>query len=335
MRCTCSTPQPGWPFVAELDLLVLGDVNPDLVLFDAAMPVAFGQAETLVQDAELTIGGSGAIMACGAARLGLGTSLVGLVGDDQFGAFMLREVARCGVDVSGVVVSDEVRTGLTVVLVRPGDRAILTFPGAIAAMDAARVDAGLLVRARHVHVASYFLQTAITPGLADVLRRARASGATTSVDPNWDPAENWDGGLRELLPLIDVLLPNAVEACRIAGVPDVSEAEGAAATLAAAGPLVAVKLGGDGALAVPAGGGRVVRAPAPRDVVEPVDAVGAGDTFDAGLLAALLAGEPLQEALALACASGTLSMRAAGGTGGQPTLAEARAVTGATSPPAP
>jgi sugar/nucleoside kinase (ribokinase family) len=326
MRCTCSTPQPGWPFVAELDLLVLGDVNPDLVLFDAAMPVAFGQAETLVQDAELTIGGSGAIMACGAARLGLTTSLAGLVGDDQFGAFMLREVAGRGVEVSGVGVSDQVRTGLTVVLARHGDRAILTFPGAIAAMDAARVDAGLLARARHVHVASYFLQTALTPRLADVLRSARATGATTSVDPNWDPAESWDGGLRALLPLIDVLLPNAVEACRIAGVSDVSEVEGAAAALAAAGPLVAVKLGGDGALAVPAGGGRVVRAPAPRGVIEPVDAVGAGDTFDAGLLAGLLAGEPLPEALALACACGTLSMRAAGGTAGQPTLAEARAI---------
>jgi sugar/nucleoside kinase (ribokinase family) len=144
------------------------------------------------------------------------------------------------------------------------------------------------------------------------------------VDPNWDPADNWDGGLRELLPLIDVLLPNAVEACRIA---DVSDVEAAAAALAAEGPLVAVKLGGDGAVAVPAGGGHVVRVPAPRDGVEPVDTVGAGDTFDAGLLVGLLAGEPLEEALALACASGMLSMRAAGGTGGQPTLAEARAVS--------
>jgi sugar/nucleoside kinase (ribokinase family) len=310
--------------VAELDLLVLGDVNPDLVLSDATMAVAFGQAETLVEDAELTIGGSGAIMACAAARLGLSTALAGLVGDDQFGAFMLREVAARSVDVSGVVVSDEVRTGLTVVLARPGDRAILTFPGAIAEMDAARVDARLVARARHVHVASYFLQTGLTPGLAAVLRSARAGGATTSVDPNWDPADNWDGGLRELLPLIDVLLPNAVEACRIA---DVSDVEAAAAALAAEGPLVAVKLGGDGAVAVPAGGGHVVRVPAPRDGVEPVDTVGAGDTFDAGLLVGLLAGEPLEEALALACASGMLSMRAAGGTGGQPTLAEARAVS--------
>lgn len=311
--------------MADLDLIVLGDVNPDLVLADAAMDVAFGQAETLVDDAELTIGGSGAIMACGAARLGLRTALAGLVGPDQFGEFMLRAVAERGVDVSGVAVDPEVRTGLTVVLARPGDRAILTFPGAIALMTGARVDAGLVARARHVHVSSYFLQTALAPGLAEVLSAARKGGATTSVDPNWDPAEDWDGGLRELLPLIDVLLPNAVEACRIARAPDV---ETAAAQLASAGPLVAVKLGPDGALGVPAGGGgEPVRAAPPQRLVDAVDAVGAGDAFDAGLICALLDGRPLGEALALACACGTLSMRAAGGTAAQATRDEARAVS--------
>jgi sugar/nucleoside kinase (ribokinase family) len=311
--------------VSDLDVLVLGDVNPDLVLADAVLDVAFGQAETLVDDAQLTIGGSGAIMACAAARLGLRTALVGLVGPDQFGEYMLRAVSERGVDVTGVIVDPDVRTGLTVVLARPDDRAILTFPGAIGAMTADRVDAGLLGRARHVHVASFFLQTALASGLADVLETARSAGATTSVDPNWDPAENWDGGLRALLPRVDVLLPNAVEACRLAGVDDPSVA---AARLAELGPMVAVKLGAEGGLAAPAGGrGELVRAAPPQRLVDPVDAVGAGDAFDAGLLCALLDGRPLDEALAFACACGTLSMRAAGGTAAQATLAEARAVS--------
>jgi sugar/nucleoside kinase (ribokinase family) len=310
--------------VSDLDLLVLGDINPDLVLSDAAMEVAFGQAEALVDDAELTIGGSGAIMACGAARLGLQTALVGLVGPDQFGEFMLRAVSERGVDVTGVTVDPDVRTGLTVVLARPDDRAILTFAGAIGAMTADRVDAGLVARARHVHVASFFLQTGLAPGLARVLADARAQGATTSLDPNWDPTEGWDGGLRALLPLVDVLLPNAVEACCLAGVDD---ALIAAARLAELGPLVAVKLGAGGAVAAPAGGGELVRALPPQRLVDAVDAVGAGDAFDAGLLWSLLDGRPLEDALAFACACGTLSMRAAGGTAAQPTLAEARAVS--------
>jgi len=320
-------PRPGWPSLVadrDLDLLVLADVNPDLVVSDTAMEVAFGQTETLVDDAELTIGGSGAIMACGAARLGLRTALAGLVGADQFGEFMVRAVSERGVDVTGVGVDPGVRTGLTVVLARPQDRAILTFPGAIAAMTAERVDAGLLARARHVHVASFFLQDGLVSGLAQLLASARAAGATTSVDPNWDPAQRWDGGLHDLLGDIDILLPNGAEACALAGVAD---AEAAAAKLAADGPLVAVKLGACGAVAVPAGGGALVRATPPERVVDPVDAVGAGDAFDGGLLCALLNGQPLAEALAFACACGTLSMRAAGGTAAQPTLAEARAVT--------
>ncbi len=318
----------------DLDLLVLGDVNPDLVLSDASMEVAFGQAETLVDGAELTIGGSGAIMACAAARLGLRTALAGLVGDDQFGAFMLGAVSKRGVKRQRRWWwIPAMRTGLTVVLARPGDRAILTFPGAIAAMTAERVDLALVARARHVHVSSFFLQTALGPRLAGLLATARAAGATTSLDPNWDPSGGWDGGLRALLPEIDVLIPNAVEACRLAGVSDV---ERAAEALAAAGPTVVVKLGEEGALAVRR---RREAAPcgAPAAGPEPVDAVGAGDTFDAGLLAALLAGEPLPDALALACTCGALSLRAAGGTAAQPTLAEAMAFRrgGAPADPSP
>jgi sugar/nucleoside kinase (ribokinase family) len=307
----------------DLDLLVLGDVNPDLILADTELEVAFGQAETLVQDAALTIGGSGAIMACAAARLGLRTAIAAVVGDDLFGEFMLRALSERGVDTSGVVVDSALRTGLTVILARPGDRAILTFPGTIAAMTADQVDADLVARARHIHVSSFFLQTALTAGLPALLSSARAGGATTSVDPNWDPSGGWDGGLRRLLEHVDVLLPNAVEACRIAGDED---PQAAAVQLAESGPLVAVKLGAAGALAAgPDGAVVTVSAPA---AMQPVDAVGAGDAFDAGLLAGLSAGESVERALALACACGTLSTRAAGGTAGQPTLAEARSALG-------
>ena len=141
-----------------------------------------------------------------------------------------------------------------------------------------------------------------------------------SLDPNWDPSGGWDGGLHELLSEVDVLVPNEAEACRIAGLSDV---EAAAARLAAKGPQVAVKLGPAGALLVPAGGGSAVRGEPPRGLPEPVDAIGAGDAFDAGLLAGLLGGKPPADALALACACGALSLRAAGGTAAQPTLDEA------------
>src|SRR5688500_20396582 len=76
----------------DLDLLVLGDANPDLVLSGGDVVPAFGQAERIVDEARLTVGGSGAIMACAAARLGLRVAIAGVVGDDLFGSYMLDEL---------------------------------------------------------------------------------------------------------------------------------------------------------------------------------------------------------------------------------------------------
>lgn len=310
----------------DLDLLVLGDVNPDLVLAHAELDVAFGQAESLVSDAELTIGGSGAIMACAAARLGLRTAIAAVVGDDLFGRFMIDSLRERGVDTSRIVVDAGLRTGVTVVLARPDDRAIITFPGAIAEMTVERLSADLLGRVRHIHVASFFLQTRLAAGLPALFEAARSAGTSTSVDPNWDPSGDWDGGLLELLPHVDVLLPNAAEVCHITGADDPAAA---AQELAAKGPLVAVKLGADGAIAAQTGH-ELITAPVPGRIT-PVDTIGAGDTFDAGLLAGLAAGNNNEHALALGCACGTLSTRATGGTGAQPTLAEAH-VLGRNSP---
>lgn len=304
----------------RFDLVVIGDCNPDLVLSGEDVEPAFGQVERLVDAAELTIGGSGGIVACGAARLGLRTAFAGVVGDDLFGRFMRDALARRGVDTHAIVVDPDARTGLTVILSRPGDRAILTFPGTIASLRSDQVDEGLLASMRHVHVASFFLQTALAAGLPELFARARSAGATTSIDPNWDPVERWDGGLKDLLSATDVFLPNAEEAMRIA---DVDDAEDAARVLASRGPLVAVKRGRAGALAALPSGELLEAQALPG--TDPVDTIGAGDSFDAGFLAARLNGWSSQLALGLAAACGSLSTRAVGGTPAQPTLDEAQA----------
>jgi sugar/nucleoside kinase (ribokinase family) len=302
----------------DFDLLVLGDVNPDLVLTGKDLIPAFGQVEQLLDSAALTIGGSGAILACGAARLGQRTAIVGVVGDDLFGRFMTDALSERGVDVSGVVAAPGESTGLTVILARPDDRAILTFPGTCAALTSEAVPRDLLRRARHVHVSSFYLQTLLAPALPELFEEVHAAGATTSLDPNWDPDERWDGGLAGVLAVTDVFLPNAQEAQRIAGLEATVDA---AAALAATGALVAVKLGPQGALASFAEREPVTVSPS-FDVVA-VDTVGAGDSFDAGFLAALLRGEEAARALAHGCACGALSTQAAGGTAAQPTLEQA------------
>ncbi len=309
--------------MTERDLLVLGDVNPDLVVTGDVEP-RFGQVEVLVDTARLVIGGSGAITACAAAKLGLGTALVGVVGDDDLGRSVLTHIAESGVDTSGCVIDPDRPTGLSIVLSRGDDRAILTSRGTIADLRAELLDPGLIRSARHVHVSSYFLQGGLTHAVPTLFDAAHRAGATTSIDPNWDPGEEWDGGLLELLDRTDCFLPNGNEAMAIARRDDVRSA---AERLAARGPVVAVKLGREGALAL-RGQELVERAAVPS---EAVDTTGAGDTFDAGFLAGQLRGWSLDRCLALAVACGSLSTRGLGGTEGQPTMEEALAALGGTS----
>ncbi|MGV9968724.1 carbohydrate kinase family protein [Streptomyces olivaceus] len=303
----------------SFDLLVVGDANPDVVLGPLDAPLAFGQREQLVPDGALTLGGSAAIMACGAARLGLRVAFAGRVGDDDAGRYVRAALDSHGVDTGALHTDPRLPTPLTVVLTQGEDRAIVTAPGTLPATTAADVPAGLLASVRHVHAASYFLLPALAASLPGLLATARAHGATTSLDTNDDPSGRWDPpGLDAVLAHTDYLLPNAAEARRLAGLDGAGLVESAAA-LAGRGPTVVVKNGAEGALCHD--GDTLVTTPGIP--ARPVDTVGAGDSFDAGFVAALLAGLALSEALELAAVCGALSTRAHGGTTAQPTWDEA------------
>jgi sugar/nucleoside kinase (ribokinase family) len=296
------------------DLLVAGEINPDLILSGDVAP-EFGQVEKLVDTAALTVGSSSAIFACGAARLGLRVAFIGVCGDDVFGRFMLDELSKRGVDVAHVITRPQGQTGLSVILNAGADRAILTHLGLIAALTEADVSDTLLRQARHLHVASYFLQTALQPHLPRLFQRARSLGLTTSLDTNYDPSEQWRG-FDELLSLTNIFLPNEKEARSLTGE---SAIDLAANKLAGKVESVAIKLGAEGAL----GMSRTQKVRVPSISAKVIDTVGAGDSFDAGFLFGYLNQWDLQKSLQLACVCGALSTQAAGGTAGQPTLAEA------------
>jgi sugar/nucleoside kinase (ribokinase family) len=296
------------------DVLVAGEINPDLILTGDVTP-EFGQVEKLVDSAALTIGSSSAIFACGAARLGLKVAFIGVCGKDDFGRFMLDEMSRRGVDVSNVIICADGQTGVSVILNRNLDRAILTHPGLIAELQASDISDALLSRSRHLHVASYFLQTKLQPDLPDLFRRAHSLGLTTSLDTNYDPSGEWMG-FDELLSVTDVFLPNQAEALSVTKSFDVVSALKQLATKV---QLVVVKLGAAGALACQ--GSIITRAESiPVNVV---DTVGAGDSFDAGFIFGYLNNWQTEKSLQLACACGALSTQRAGGTNGQPDIKEA------------
>jgi len=207
------------------------------------------------------------------------------------------------------------QTGLSVILDRSNDRAILTHAGLIAALTAEDVSDDLLRSARHLHIASYFLQVALRPGLTELFTRAHSLCLTTSLDTNWDPSGEWHG-VDELLRLTDIFLPNENEALAISGA---STLEAAMEKLGQGNQVVAVKCGNHGAYA--SHGEKTVYAPALS--VQVVDTIGAGDNFDAGFLYGCLKGWSLEKTLRLATACGSLSSRGVGGTSAQPTLEEA------------
>jgi sugar/nucleoside kinase (ribokinase family) len=313
----------------DLDLFVIGDVNPDILVLGEDVTPAFGQVEKLVAAIRMTVGGSSAIMACAAARLGLRVAHGGIVGDDAFGRMMLEELPRRGVDVSAVTVDPAIPTGATLVLSRGEDRALLTATGTIDRLAAEDVSRAMLRRTRHVHAGSTGIQPRLRPGLGDLFIEARALGVTSSFDTNWDPDDRWEG-MDAILAAADIYFPNLEEARRVSGQDDPLSAAHelvrrarAAGRDPAAGPLtVALKLGAEGALVVR--GPEALRLRAPK--VHVVDTTGAGDAFDAGFVAGFLGSRPLAETLALAVACGSLSTRGLGGVDGQPTLEEAEAL---------
>jgi sugar/nucleoside kinase (ribokinase family) len=303
----------------RFNLLIAGELNPDAIVLAETIEPEYGQVERLVDDGVLTVGSSGAIVACGAARLGMRTAYMGVVGDDASGQFMLGELSRRGVDIDSCVVEPGQRTGLTVVLSEGADRAILTAPGAMASLTAADVSDELLGTAEHLHVSSPNLQSALRNTLAELFDRAHRAGTSTSLDPGWDPGGAWSGGLGDALDAVDVFFPNAAEACRFAGLEDPAAALDA---LAERVETVVVKLGAEGAIA--RRGGETASAEAPS--LAAVDTTGAGDSFAAGFLCGLRRGESLEHAVRLGVACGSLSTRALGGVDAQPDLAEAEAL---------
>jgi sugar/nucleoside kinase (ribokinase family) len=290
----------------DIDVVVVCEINVDIVVAGLQGPPRFG-AEHVVKDVLLTAGSSGVLAATGMAALGLRAGVCGLIGDDSFGRFMLEHCDRNGIGRDGVVVDPAARTGASVLLSTSADRAILTYPGAMARFDYDAVRFDVVARARHLHLSSYFLQAALRPRVPELLKRAHALGLTTSCDTGHDPAERWE--VDSLLSGLDMFLPNEVEALAITGAKTV---DAALAWLGSRVPLVAIKCGGAGAWAA-RGAEKIF---VPGFSVAAVDTTGAGDAFDAGFLDGWLAGSDLAMCVRRGNACGALTVARAGGSGG-------------------
>lgn len=270
-------------------IVVVGSLNEDLTVSVSRWPEA---GETVFGERlERSAGGKGANQAAAAARLGGEVAMVGRVGDDPAGRRLRDGLSGLGVDVANVAVVPGTPTGMAIVgLDASGGNRIVVLSGANACLESAALD-GLDWRGVRVLLLQLEIPLATVTAAA---RAAHAAGARVVLDPA--PAVSLPD---ELLGLVDILTPNALEAAQLAGreVVDVGTARLVASQLEARGPrAVVITLGASGA--VLADGNYVTHLPAPK--VAAVDTTGAGDAFNGALAVALAEGQPLASAVIFA-----------------------------------
>jgi sugar/nucleoside kinase (ribokinase family) len=293
-----------------LDIAVVGETNLDLILYGLPreMPV---ERELLGSGFNLTLGGSSSILAHNLSLLGTRVGFTSQVGADEMGEIARVCLAEAGLDTTHVARKAGATTGVTILLPHGSERHILTYPGVMAEMTVADLDLPYLTSARHFHLSSLFLQTGLQPGLPELFDQLRHAGLTLSLDTNDDPSGNWGGILNALLDKIDLLLPNEDEIKKIAGKPTLDEALDA---LAPRIPLIVVKCGARGALVQQQTAHGIRRDLVPPLRVNPIDTIGAGDSFNAGFLNAYLDGDTPLRAAAFGNIAGALSTLRPGGT---------------------
>lgn len=291
----------------QFDVTLAGEANLDLVFYGLPreLPV---ERELLASDFSLLLGGSSAITARNLSTLGSRVGFISQAGNDDFFNACRRELQDAGVDVTHVVPPrDQIKTGVTVFLQHGDVRRAFTYEGAISQLRFEDLDLNYLASAQHFHLASFFLQQSLQPDAPKLLASMQKAGLTTSLDTNDDPSDKWEGPVSETLRHVDIFLPNAREACRIACEED---AEEAAKKLADKIPTVVLKLGSRGALAFHRG----ERFEASAITVTSVDTVGAGDSFNAGFLHAFTRGASIEQCLHFGNICGAFSTTAPGGT---------------------
>ena len=290
----------------RFDVTLAGELNLDLILYglpDELPP----ETELLANDMVLTLGGSSAIVAHNLAALGSRVGFISKIGKDHFGEIALERLSAGGVDVSRVVQSGALKTGLTVILQRAKWRNMVTYAGTITEIAFEDLDIDYLCDSKHFHLCSYFLQRKLQPRIVELFRTLKAAGLTISMDTNDDPDARWDSGLMEVLPHVDVFMPNEREAKYIGGSDDLDTS---VERLAKIVPMIVVKMGSDGAMAQRRG----ERLVSPASKIEIVDAVGAGDSFNSGFLSQYVRGASLSDCLSAGNQAGARSTTRPGGT---------------------
>jgi ribokinase len=308
---------------------VLGSLNMDISVTVPRLP---GPGATVLGSAaRFTPGGKGANQAVAAARLGAEVSMVGCVGDDDFGRRLLAALRAEQINVDALRVVAGVPTGLAMIAVdESGENLIVVAPGANHQVGPSEVAAADAISRDILVISAEIPAPAITQALT------QAGPAILNLAPVPETPETpaaaatlvAAGGNR-----LDWLVVNESEAAAVLGRPvdGLADAALAAAELLAKGPRHAVvTAGARGAVLASADstdsadGAQVIKG----FPVRAVDTVGAGDTFVGALAVAVAAGVPAREAVNAAAAAGAAAVTRHGAQMAMPRPADILAATG-------
>ena len=301
----------------KFDILVVGELNVDLILNEIRSFPEIGK-EILSDKMTLSLGSSSAIFASNISVLGSKTAFAGMLGEDSFGQLVLSSLDSKNVSTKFISVDKTKKTGATIALNYGEDRAMVTYPGAMKDYSLKDISEEAFHSARHLHLSSPFLQDNIKKDIIPLFQTAKDAGMTTSLDVQWDPEDKWEIDFEKLLPLVDVFLPNQSELFAIS---KMSSIERGLKFFSGLSKIVVVKMGAEGSAILEDG---KIKHYKPFKNNNLKDAIGAGDSFNAGFLHAMLKGFDLNYCMEMGNLMGAINTTARGGTGAFTSLDEVK-----------
>ncbi len=304
----------------EFDVVVLGELNVDIILNGIEKFPEIGK-EILANEMTVTLGSSSAIFASNLSSLGSKVAFIGKVGNDSFAELVKNSLNGKKVDTSHVISSSTFKTGATIVLNYSEDRANVTYAGAMNDLTIDDIDFEFIAKAKHLHFSSIFMQPGIKKSIPEIFRKAKEMGLTTSIDPQWDPEEKWEMDLENIMPYLDIFMPNKNE---LGFITKSDSIELSIQKLKPLPRLLIIKNGSEGSLLWD--GENLIKQPifANNQIV---DCIGAGDSFNAGFINKFVAGKKLLECIEFGALTGALNTTAAGGTGAFQNLQSIKDIT--------
>jgi len=289
----------------------IGTIIADILIKPVDKLPKAGELE-LTDDICLSPGGSAANTAVMLSRTGSKVNLLGSIGNDSLGSYLLGEYDKENVNSSGIKIYNEVNsTAILVIINKKGERSFIAKYGAERIYNIDSIAWDVISKSKHLHFGGYYtFKNLVSENAAILFKKAKEFKVITSLDTIWDHTGNWMNNIKPVLPYVDFFMTNRDEGFHITG--EKSPENIAKVLLDSGGNTIIVKLDKEGCYIC----NKEIKLKIPAYVTESIDSTGSGDAFASGFITGLNRNLPLDKCCKLANAYGSLNIRKMGATGG-------------------